>query len=315
MNTNHDYIRLIKNLFKDQLRRKEIGILSEMTIIEDRMKEQWDESENAFVDPAVGEHMWNQILKKYKKGPKQNLFLKLRPLAAACIALLIIAGSYILYQYTNYIDHSEKIEYIEIAASESMLYQLPDSSKVWMQPKSSIRFAKKFTQDRRVWLKGNSLFDVYKHQGSTFRVYIEKAFIEVKGTKFLIERSKLGIEEITLFNGCIEFNVESTGLQTRMKPLEQMAYNPSNAETHLRKMENIEWQNGKFKFNAMPLKELIFIINKMYSADVVFQGQDANFSFTGSIRSDESLDEVINKLCFIKNLKRKNINGKIILSN
>ena len=120
MNTNHDYIRLIKNLFKDQLRRKEIGILSEMTIIEDRMKEQWDESENAFVDPAVGEHMWNQILKKYKKGPKQNLFLKLRPLAAACIALLIIAGSYILYQYTNYIDHSEKIEYIEIAASESM---------------------------------------------------------------------------------------------------------------------------------------------------------------------------------------------------
>ena len=33
MNTNHDYIRLIKNLFKDQLRRKEVGILSEMTII------------------------------------------------------------------------------------------------------------------------------------------------------------------------------------------------------------------------------------------------------------------------------------------
>lgn len=76
MNTNHDYIRLIKNLFKDQLRRKEIGILSEMTIIEDRMKEQWDESENAFVDPAVGEHMWNQILKKYKKGPETKSFLK-----------------------------------------------------------------------------------------------------------------------------------------------------------------------------------------------------------------------------------------------
>lgn len=315
MNTNRDHIRLIKSLFRNQLRKKEVGALSEIPRIADRMKEQWDESENAFVDPAVGEHMWSQILKKYKKTPQQRLFLRLRPLAAACLALLIIAGSYILYEYTDNVDYSGKIDYIEIAANESMFYQLPDSSKVWMQPKSSIRFAKNFNEDRRVWLKGNSLFDVYKHQGSTFRVYIEKAFIEVKGTKFLIEKSEQGIEEITLFNGCIEFNVESTGVQTRMKPLEQIAYDPSNAETQLRKMENIEWQNGKFKFNAMPLKELIFIINKMYSTDIVFQGKDTNISFTGSIRSDESLDEVINKLCFIKNLKKKNVNGKIMLSN
>ena len=75
---------------------------------------------------------------------------------------------------------AEMNELVRIEAQQSMMYILPDSTKVWMKPGSSIQFAKDFNKDRKVWLSGNSLFEVYKHEGSTFQVHINKAFIEVK---------------------------------------------------------------------------------------------------------------------------------------
>ena len=82
-------------------------------------------------------------------------------------------------------------ELVRIEAQQSMMYILPDSTKVWMKPGSSIQFAKDFNKDRKVWLSGNSLFEVYKHEGSTFQVHINKAFIEVKGTCFLVKQDDI----------------------------------------------------------------------------------------------------------------------------
>ena len=124
---------------------------------------------------------------------------------AASVALVLIVGG--LWMHLN--EGSTPMDkYIEITAQKSRMYLLPDSSKVWMQPGSSIRFAEDFKKHRNVWLKGNSLFEVHKNMGRKFRVYIDKAFIEVKGTCFLIKQNNPSANEITLFNGSIEFNVE-----------------------------------------------------------------------------------------------------------
>ena len=90
---------------------------------------------------------------------------------------------------------------------------------------SSIRYAKTFARDRKVWLEGNSLFEVRKHQGNTFQVYINDAFIEVKGTCFLVKQEDAHRSEITLFEGKIEFNVPSTRQKTVMRPLQKLIYN------------------------------------------------------------------------------------------
>ena len=100
------------------------------------------------------------------------------PLAAACVALAAVLGGWLFYVNSDFF---VKEEFAEVVATRNMLYQLPDSSEVWMYPNSSIRFAKNFNKDRRVWLEGSSMFHVRKQHGNTFKVYIDKAFIEVKG--------------------------------------------------------------------------------------------------------------------------------------
>ena len=62
---------------------------------------------------------------------------------AASVALVLIVGG--LWMHLN--EGSTPMDkYIEITAQKSRMYLLPDSSKVWMQPGSSIRFCRRFQE-------------------------------------------------------------------------------------------------------------------------------------------------------------------------
>ena len=232
-------------------------------------------------------------------------------MAAASVAILLLIGGLWMILGDN---KAEMNELVRIEAQQSMMYILPDSTKVWMKPGSSIQYTKAFNKERKVWLSGNSLFEVYKHEGSTFQVYIDKAFIEVKGTCFHIKQTDAEKNEITLFRGKIEFNVESTGQKTVMKPLQRVIYNPRNAEMRVEQITNIKWENGKYNFTDIPLTQLIETVNQMYNTNIVLKrnlGKKALFS--GSIRYDETLDNVLDKICFSLNLTIETHNEQIII--
>ena len=220
-------------------------------------------------------------------------------LAAAVVILLVIGG--LLFLSGN--DDMGVEKTIKIIAEKNQLYVLPDSTKVWMQPGSSIRYAKTFARDRKVWLEGNSLFEVRKHQGNTFQVYINDAFIEVKGTCFLVKQEDAHRSEITLFEGKIEFNVPSTRQKTVMRPLQKLIYNSVDSQTQIDNIANISWENGRYNFKDVPLAQLIQIVSQMYHTDILLQGvRKDESSFSGSIHYNEPLDKVLNKICFSLNL-------------
>ena len=173
---------------------------------------------------------------------------------------------------------------------------------------------KAFNKKREVWLEGNSFFEVYKHEGSFFQVHINKAFIEVKGTCFLVKQDDIKQNEITLFHGKIEFNVESTGKKIVMQPLQKVTYNVDNAQTQIENISNISWENGRYNFEDVPLTQLIETVNQMYNTNIVLKrnlGKKALFS--GSIRYDETLDDVLDKICFSLNLTIETHNEQIII--
>lgn len=205
-------------------------------------------------------------------------------------------------------------EYVEIEAQASRTYLLPDSSKVWMQEGSSIRFSGRFKEHRDVWLEGNSLFEVHKIPGSKFRVHINNAFIEVKGTCFLVEQFNSGTNEITLFEGSIDFNIKSTRNKIEMKPRQKLVYNPADESIRLQKIENLNWKNGRYYFTRFNLEHLVRIMNQMHDDNPhvkIDSRVNKNCAFTGSIRFDESLEDVIDKICFTLNLQSKKKDNEI----
>ena len=312
MDKNNKEIDLIKKLLSDRLDKKGRKKLYHSNLIKKQMRKQWNENKNNPVDTEIGNQIWNKIENRCKKVHKRIVPLELWYIAASVALVLIVGG---LWMYSN-TGRTQIEKYIEFTAQESRMYLLPDSSKVWMQPGSSIRFAENFKECRDVWLKGNSLFEVRKNSGSKFRVYIDKAFIEVKGTCFLIKQNNPNANEITLFNGSIEFNIESTHDKIAMKPLQELVYNPVSARTQLRRIENIEWQNGRYNFTQFNLEHLTRIMNQMYGSHITISDKvNKNCAFTGIIRYDESLEDVIDKICFSLNLRSKEMNEGILIYN
>ena len=304
--------RLIKSLLSGRLSKKQRKAFADLESVDIEIKKQWNESGNRAADMAIKEQIWKKVKTKCEYRKNNRVLVELRPyLAAASVAILLLIGGLWMILGDN---KAEMNELVRIEAQQSMMYILPDSTKVWMKPGSSIQFAKDFNKDRKVWLSGNSLFEVYKHEGSTFQVYIDKAFIEVKGTCFHIKQTDAEKNEITLFRGKIEFNIESTGQKTVMKPLQRVIYNPRNAEMRVEQITNIKWENGKYNFTDIPLQELISIINQMYNSDVTLaKGINHESAFTGSIRYDEPLEDVVNKICFTLNLNKEEHANKIII--
>ena len=304
---------LIKSLLSGRLTKKQRKAFADLEPVDTEIRKQWNESGNRIVNMEVKEQIWKKVKARCEYKKKNQVPVELRwYFAAASLALLFTIGGFWLKS------NGDKItdEFVKVTARQSQMYTLPDSTKVWMESGSSIKYAKAFDKDRKVWLSGNSLFEVYKHEGSTFQVYIDKAFIEVKGTCFLVKQTNAEKNEITLFHGKIEFNVESTGQRTVMKPLQKVIYNPNNAETRIEQIANIKWENGKYNFTDIPLQELISIINQMYNSDVTLaKGINHESAFTGSIRYNEPLEDVVNKICFTLNLNREEHANKIIIKN
>lgn len=191
---------------------------------------------------------------------------------------------------------------------------LPDSTKVWMESGSSIQYVKAFHKDRRVWLSGNSLFEVRKHQGTPFQVYINNALIEVKGTCFLVKQEGAHHSEVTLFEGKIEFQAQSAQQRTVLRPSQKLTYDSKNTQIQIENVVNISWEDGRYRLKDTPVEQLIKIVSEIYQTDIVLKkalGKEALFS--GSIRYDETLDDVLEKICFSLNLTKETQDGQIII--
>ncbi len=304
---------LIKSLLSGRLTRKQRKDFADLEPINIEIRKQWNESGNRHVSVEIKEQIWEKIKDRCDYKKRNQVLVKLgRYCVAASLALLLTIGGFWLKSNGDKIED----EFIKITAQQSQMHTLPDSTKIWMEPGSAIKYAKRFDKDRKVWLSGNSLFEVCKHKKSIFQVYIDKAFIEVKGTCFHVKQTNTERNEITLFNGKIEFNVEANGQRIVMKPLQKMIYNPTNAETRIEPIANIKWENGKYNFIDIPLQELISIVNQMYNSDVILdQCINHESAFTGSIRYDEPLEDVVNKICFTLNLNKEEHANRIIIKN
>ena len=83
--------------------------------------------------------------------------------------------------------------------NDKLAVMLPDSSEVWLNAASQIRYHKSFLNNREIFLeKGEAFFKVKKAQGAPFRVYFRESRIEVTGTEFNIKAGHME-SEITLF--------------------------------------------------------------------------------------------------------------------
>ena len=249
----------------------------------------------------------------YNKEHLTNVasYQKFARVAAVIVPLFLLAGG--MFYYLS--PRNEMIE-VSVAYGEQKRLILPDSSEVWLNAASQIRYHKSFLNNREIFLeKGEAFFKVKKAQGAPFRVYFRESRIEVTGTEFNIKAGHME-SEITLFTGSIKFQAEEGQRELPMQPNERIVYN-TQAKSVVRTNIDIneyDWRSSKYRFTNKPLQEFIDFINRSYHVNIIIKEEKLKeLKFNGTIRKDEPLTNIIEKICISLDLKEKQENNNIIL--
>lgn len=282
--------------------------LAEEERVEQLMHRQWELIGRRITSHESEERSWERISRQTVDRRRHRMFaIVWRSLAVASVLLLVVTGAWRLADRKqpapSLVTEVERTYY----AVQNETFVLPDSSVVWMKAGSTLKYSSNYLADRRVRLSGESVFDVKKREGVPFRVYTGESFVEVKGTVFqVISQDETQESEVTLYRGAVDFTTSPGGQCIGMKPGQRISYCAPTDEIELKSVEMIEWDNGRYHFTERPLDELAACISNLYHVEVrIARNLSRHHRFNGYIRYDESLESVLDKICYNASLRYK----------
>ena len=213
--------------------------------------EYWDQLE-AKTDPDTKLAL-DRVNQKigYKKIVPRPFYQKRMSIAAALIPLLIIAGSYLYYTSTK-----DKWVEISVAYGDKKHFLLPDSSEIWLNAGTAIKYPEKFSKAQRlVYLDGEAYFSVRKDAAKPFIVETSQLSVKVLGTQFNVKAyADDELVTTTLTSGKVEVTPPVQGSQI-LKPNEQLTYDKKTSAVNITEVSPTDadgWITGKLIFTDAP---------------------------------------------------------------
>lgn len=199
---------------------------------------------------------------------------------------------------------SDDFTYVEIASNTGMVtsVMLPDSTKVWLNSNSRLKYPTRFTGSRRdVELYGEAYFKVTKDAKRKFTVKTGNMRVEVLGTEFNVDAYTDVRPDIrtTLVTGSINLLFEDRDSKTHRIKLRPDDCATLNLQTKTVNVASVDasiaesWRNGKILLNHTKLEDALRMIENRYN--VKFRVANPKLyenTFTGMF-VDQRLDVIL----------------------
>lgn len=192
-------------------------------------------------------------------------------IAASLICVLFAA----IYQYRNgAFRQSSGQEWVVKRADpgKMVLVNLPDSSKIWLNAGSEIRFFKHFKdgKTRTVILKGEAFFDVSHDAGQPFVVKSGELTTTVYGTSFNIRAYGNEAEmSVAVNSGKVGVMAATdTGRVVMLLPNDKLVYAGRKFTKTVVEIEADGWIKGDLVFDQTPLAEVFTTISRKFNVRI-----------------------------------------------
>lgn len=246
-----------------------------------------------------------QVRKKYRANKVVSISVWMQRIAAILFIPVLLGGIWYYLQQNELRKDLAVLmvtqEIITQPGTKTHLF-LPDSTEVWLNAASSLRFPSAFAgNERRIDLEGEAIFKVYKNKRKPFIVSTSSMEVEAVGTEF----------NVSAYSGDLKFSTTlaegKVKVTDRVKPDQIMFIEPGaqlnyNTKDKTYKAENVRvqdviaWRDGVLIFNETPFYEVAAKLGRWFNADIHISDQSiANYRFTGTFTS-ESLDQVMELL-------------------
>lgn len=194
-----------------------------------------------------------------------------------------------------------RIGEISVAYGEKRHLLLPDSSEVWLNAGTVLKYPERFADARRqVYLDGEACFSVRKNAEKPFIVQTSRLSVKVLGTRFNVKAYSAD-ERITttLSSGKVEVSTPSHSPRI-LKPNEQLTYDKRMSRIGIARVPTADaegWMTGKLIFTAASLAEIQQTLERRYN--VVIRNATAGSAsgrYTVRFLKNENIDEVLSVL-------------------
>lgn len=213
--------------------------------------------------------------------------------------------------------------YLTIPRGGQFFVQLSDSTKVWLNSESQLKYPVAFVdgETRQVeLLYGEAYFEVSpstKHKGARFKVKTQMQNVEVIGTEFNIKAYK---NESNIYTTLVKGRVAISNAITKqiLAPNQQSNLSLNNNSINITTINvygEISWKKGLFVFKGKSLKEISKVLSRWYDVDIEFANAALeNVKFNGILNKNQNIEDILTTIKTTKFINAYEIkNNKIIL--
>ncbi|NSL90973.1 DUF4974 domain-containing protein [Chitinophaga sp. Mgbs1] len=252
-------------------------------------------------------------------GRSRRLLLLSRAAAAVIITATVSWGVH-QRMHPDVVTTGNGYTQISTARGETRQVVLPDSSKVWLNADSRIRYAAGFNASRReVFLDGEAFFDIHRDPARSFVVHTGKVTTQVLGTAFNVS-SYPGSETlaVTVVQGKVRV-AEGAAEMGVLLPDQQISYNRSTRKAIYQRTDaaaTASWKEGWLVFREQSFREIAAALQRKFDISIdISDPALARCRFTASFAPGTDLPKVLNLLCRINhsNYQLKADSNKIII--
>jgi len=231
---------------------------------------------------------------------------------------IVAAGLWMVYLMFREKFATESFSEVATGQGEKKEVVLPDSSHIWLNSSSKLRYEAKFAKkERKVFLEGEAYFEVAKIPSRPFTIEAGNSLTTVLGTAFnLRARKGEGTVVVTVSEGKVAFTGKEMAKQVKLLPGDKGVLDIDKKQLELVKNQDsnfLAWKTGKLIFKNTPLSQVALKLTDFYGQNVMVEdASKADIPFTSTF-DHQSLQDVITILEMSLGVKADTIRNIIVL--
>jgi ferric-dicitrate binding protein FerR (iron transport regulator) len=250
-----------------------------------------------------------RIKQKRRKQKMNNTLFRIQRIAAILFVPALMLAYYFYKQSPE-----DVLQYMEVRTNPGMITSviLPDSSKVWINSCSYLKYPVRFTNgNRTVSLEGEAFFDVKKNTDSPFQVNINDNYsVSVLGTKFNVSAYPDDDRiETTLVEGLVQLNATTSfgkQIEQILRPNQKgVFYKDELSLQQVDPLYETSWKDGKMYFKNHPMNEVLKRLSRHYNVVFEVKNPEVLESYITAKFDSEQLLQVLEYLKLASGLKYK----------
>ncbi len=237
-----------------------------------------------------------------------------RSIAAAAVVLFVVGLG--LWYSKNSSNNAVQQVLVSSKAGQHRQVSLPDGTKVWLSPATQISYPEHFGSKREVSLTGEAFFEVVHDTRHPFIISTGKLKTVVLGTSFNVRAyAKAKSAEVTVVSGKVGvvLSTPAKHAQQILVANQRSVYYPATGqllkENYPGGAHFLDQRNGLYNFNGATIKAITDELQLQYGITISVDTSLTEKNYYGSLNTAIPLQQTLNKLCTVLEVKWKKSNG------